>query len=402
MQIKINIDIISLFYNNEKIIKNYKKNIDNLKSHKYDFNFILIYNKSIDNTYEKLLELKNDYVKIINSFSNGCSLGKNIGIKNIREHTDYVLFLDSDFIIDISIIDEFLKNITSTIKYVSFYGGNIDNKKYIGGTFLDEDTTISDISEMKYLGGGCSMILYNIIKNNNLMFDEYYDPFIMQDVDFSFKVLKYVNIKKIKFNNKIKHLNSYTIKKFGNNFYKNQLIRNSIYIMNKYNILNKEILKDLDNFINLYFFNFLIKFFIDYNINTFENKGKTLLISNYTYLYFNDIDFYFEDLKNLNLLDFLVKNNITKIILDFSIFIKIYEQIKINNIIIEIILDLNNIQKNNFYLIKNISKIYTFFNIQQFILKIIFNNKIIVELVKYKKYNAENCFNILQYFFIII
>lgn len=254
------IDIISLFFNNEQIIKKYEENIIKLSNDKYNINFILVCNKSIDNTLHELNKLKKIYnnVTVILTNSNGCSLGKNTGILNSRPNSDYLLFLDSDITINSQCIDEYINSITHDVKYVSYFGGNIDNEKYIGGTFLNNDTVINNISEQRYLGGGCSLICNKLVNQHKLLFDVYYDPFIMQDVDFSFKVLSCAKIKNIKINNSnVSHLGSYTINQFKKGFYQCQLLRNSLYIMNKYDIFKKNILHDLTDFFVIY----IVKYF---------------------------------------------------------------------------------------------------------------------------------------------
>lgn len=388
MYSQIKIDIISLFMNNEKIIDNYRKNIINLSNNKkYDCNFILIYNNSTDNTFIKLHELINDNVKIINTKSNGCSLAKNVGIYNARNDCNYLFFLDSDFIIDLSVIDDLINNITDDIKYISFYGGKLDNQKYIGGNFIMDDVIIKDINDKKYLGGGCSLISNDIIKKYNLSFDEFFDPFIMQDVDFSFKVLKYCKIKKIKMNKNIIHLGAYTIKKFSQDFYKNQLLRNSLYFMNKYNLINFRIFEDLKDFINLNFFHVIINHFRGYDLIDYPNNGKTLLLTKYDYLQFDNVDFHHDNINNLK--SFIKNNNITTIIIDFIIYLENFNILQsIQNINIEIIIDVKDITKENYKKIFNVKKLYTFYNIYQFILKIIFN-KMTISLVTYKTVNIN-------------
>lgn len=387
--ISIKIDIISLFFNNEKIIKDYEKNIINLNNNNIQFN--LVYNNSIDNTLEELEKLtKYNNVKIIKTNSNGCSLGKNYGINNSRNDCDYLFFLDSDFIINNNCIDNLLDNITNEIKYVSYYGGNLDNKKYIGGTFLNDNEIINNIKQNKYLGGGCSLICKNIVKNNNLLFDVVYDPFIMQDVDFSFKLLEYTKLKKIKMNENIKHLGSYTINTFKKGFYQDQLLKNSIIFMNNYNILKEGIIKeDLKDFINIEIYEKMVNYYNDYNIIK-KKYNKTLLITDKNYYYFDNIDYYnnnSDDIKKI-----IIDNNIDRIIIDFNYYIEKYEIFNKLNIVIEIIFNLKDVDDGNYNMINNVSKIYTFSNIYELLLKNMFKN-IEIETLKYKKFNNINNIN---------
>jgi len=391
------IDIITPFYNNESIIDDYQENISILSECKtYDVQFILVCNKSIDNTYTKLIQNKKHNVQIISTHSNGCSLAKNVGLANVRFDSDFVLFLDSDFTINISIIDKLIANISSNVKYVSFYGGNIDNPKYIGGTFIIKDTIINNSNEMKYLGGGCSLIPYDVVKKYGLNFDEQFDPFIMQDVDFSFQVLKYYKIKKIALtqSDNISHICSKTISTFGSSFYKNQLLRNSIIFLNKYNILNNNIFSDLSDFININLFNTMIKYYSDYQLPSPPINKKTLLITKHNYLHFDNVNYYHESIDDLK--SFIDITYVSRLILDFSYFTKNYNFIQtLKNTSIEIILDLDHLNINNYKTLNNLSKIHTFFITHQYILKLIFNNKLPVTNLNYKSY--QNITNIINY-----
>ena len=58
--------------------------------------FILIDNKSEDDTYEKLINLgkKYDNIKVIKNIENGCASGRNLVLEKISSQTKYVLFLE--------------------------------------------------------------------------------------------------------------------------------------------------------------------------------------------------------------------------------------------------------------------------------------------------------------------
>ena len=376
----IKIDIISLFYNNEKIIKDYEKNINNLDL--YNIRFNLIYNNSNDNTYEELKKLeKYNNVSVYETNSNGCSLAKNLGIKVSRKDCNYLFFLDSDFIIESYCIDELLNNINEKIKYVGYYGGNIDNKKYISGSIIENEDIIINEKEKKFIGGGCSLICKELIIKNNLYFDEYYDPFIMQDVDFTFKVLKYSNIKKLKINEGIKHIGSYTIKQFGNEFYINQLRKNSIYFMNKYNLKSETILLDFMNMIDIRIYNQMYEYYKK-DIKYQNNNKEKILISKNKFYNFGNIKYY-GNIDDKNILD-----NDKDIIIDFILYLKNYELLKNKNI--SIILDLKDIDSKNYNKLKDVKCIYTFSELYILFLRLIFNDKKIRK-IKYKKFiNINN------------
>jgi hypothetical protein len=386
------IDIISLFFNNETIIHTYETNIIKLCNTHHDIQFILIYNESKDNTLFELNKLQKKYnnVIVILSNSNGCSLGKNIGIKSSREECDYLFFLDSDITIDSSCINECINNIYPDIKFVGYYGGNDTNNTYIGGSYIYDTTIINQFDKTKYITAGCSLICKQFIKTNNLWFDEYYDPFIMQDVDFSYQVLKYSKIKKLIENNAIKHKQSSTTGQFNKLFYNWQLLKNSIHIMNKFNINKYNIFSQtpLKQFINLNILDMVVRSYSNYSVKLYSNRGKTLLYTQYKYLHFDNIDYNYEDNMNINIDEFIKLNNITTIIIDFQYYLKIYDKILLTrNVNIELIFDLKYIDLNNFDKIHNIFKIYTFYTIHELLLKHIFKNIILILRVKYKLLN---------------
>lgn len=390
----MNIDIISLFFNNETIIHNYEKNIIKVCNTPHDIHFILIYNESKDNTLFELNKLQKIYnnVTVISSNSNGCSLGKNIGIKASRKECDYLFFLDSDITIDCSCIDECINNISQDIKFVGYYGGNDTNKIYIGGTYIYNTTIINQTDKTKYITAGCSLICKKFIKTNNLWFDEFYDPFIMQDVDFSYQVLKYSKIKKLIENNAIKHKQSSTTGQFNKLFYNWQLLKNSVYIMNKFNIYKPNIISKtpLNKFINLKCLDILVNCYSNYSVKLYSNRGKTMLYTQYKYLHFDNIDYKYDDTINNNIDEFIKLNNITTLIIDFQYYLQNYEKILlINNVNIELILDLKYIDLNNCNKLYKISKIHTFYTIYELLLKYIFNHSITVLPIKYNFFEKD-------------
>jgi hypothetical protein len=397
------IDIISLFYNNENIIEEYKTNIKSLQNQdNYDIYFILICNYSLDNTLNKLLELQNEFNNVIvkQTHNNGCSLGKNLGINSIREDSDYIFFLDSDFVIEVEHIKELLSYITDESKYVSYYGGNIDNKCYVGGTFIKKTRYIESTKENIYLGGGCSIICSKLVKKYNLQFDIYYDPFTLQDVDFSFNILKYTNLTKVLNNETIKHSESQTIKTFSENFYKQQLTKNSIYFYNKHNFFNENIFKKLKDLINLDFLKTMTDFYKNLKEKNENYECETFIYANKKY------HKYFENYKILEERDeyrsTLKLNKPFKILMDFETFMNEYDFLLQNGLVnntkidFEIVLDLKDINEDNFNKLGNVTKIYVFSDLYSLLLKHILNNKIKIQKLEIEKnlLNLKNMINI--------
>ena len=247
------IDVISVFYNNEDIINNYIHNIKILNSSRYDIVFHLINNNSSDDTNKKLEDTQKNFsnLYIYTNELNGCSSGRNIGLKSIRYDSNYVLFLDSDHIIyDKNILSTMIKNITNNIKYVGYYGGNLDDENYISGSLL-EDTTeyvLNKNTVNKYIGCGVSLIDTILINKYKIKFDENYDPFCIEDVDFCIMVNKHAKVKKLINNNKqIIHHKHSTTSKYDTKSKKKLLNKNSIYFKFKHCISNNYYNNILDN-----------------------------------------------------------------------------------------------------------------------------------------------------------
>jgi hypothetical protein len=172
-------------------------------------------------------------------------------------------------------------------------------------------------------------------------------------------------------NSEIKHLGSYTINKFRKDFYKEQLLRNSIIFMNKHNLFKFGVLDDLDKFINIEIYNKMLKYYENYEIKKIKQNNK-LLITKKNYYYFENINFYFDCVNNI--VDFISLNFIDTVIIDFNLYVNNYEILNVLDLNIEIILDLNDINFLNYNKFKNVSAIYTFSNIYELLLKNVFNN----------------------------
>ena len=86
------ISVVVLNYNNSKVIF---RCLDTLIAHNsYGYEVIVVDNCSGDGSYEKLIEDYSDRVKILRNTKNGCSSGRNLGVRN--SEGEYIVFLDSD------------------------------------------------------------------------------------------------------------------------------------------------------------------------------------------------------------------------------------------------------------------------------------------------------------------
>ena len=314
--------IVSIFYNNEDILDLYEKNFEILNNNIYDVYFNLVCNYSNDDTLNKLFDFINKYDKInvFETKTNGCSVARNMGINNCSSDTQYIIFLDSDFVISFDDMKILIDHLTINIKYVGYYGGKLDNKNYIGGNFINDDEVINSVDDKKYIGGGFSATDYNFLIQYNIRYDEYYDPFVISDVDFSFQILKYSNIKKITPSEKIIHLSSKTIKPMGNSIYGFQLEKNTIYFINKFNINYCDIISKIANINYRSFQRLKCKYKNNHNHNKFKSfelnnlfsqNNKINILTVYNNLFVsNELFNIIDDIVNLCSKDYLIIDNI--------------------------------------------------------------------------------------------
>ncbi len=185
---KNNISVIVLNYNNKNIIT---KCIDSLiKYNKYDYEIVVIDNGSVDGSYELLKEKYDKKISLYKNNKNGCSSGRNLAISKTKK--DYLLFLDSDQIVENqNWLDNYLKIINDN-NAISWAAGWFNKKGYAG--------QIADNYEMRcmppsmlyridvgYLGSGGMLISRKII-NETEGFDINYDPTGYEDTDISLQI----------------------------------------------------------------------------------------------------------------------------------------------------------------------------------------------------------------------
>jgi len=89
---KYDLSIITPIYNGEKYID---RCLESIKKNNINYEIIIINDGSTDNTINKLNQIKEKNIKIINLKENhGVSYARNIGIKEING--DYFTFIDID------------------------------------------------------------------------------------------------------------------------------------------------------------------------------------------------------------------------------------------------------------------------------------------------------------------
>lgn len=186
------ISVIILNHNNDKVIQ---KCIASLLRHnnRYQYEIIIVDNKSTDNSVENLSKNFGDKVKLIMNDKNGCSSGRNLGVKNANG--EYIVFLDSDqWVVSDLWLDAALWILENrkTVGAVSWGAGWFTTED-CRGPIVDyfENRAMSsellyrtDLSYLATSGFVMKKELFNTIGG----FDEYYDPTCFEDTDLSLAV----------------------------------------------------------------------------------------------------------------------------------------------------------------------------------------------------------------------
>ena len=189
-----NISVVVLNYNNKKVIFNA---VDTLLRYneRYNYEIIVVDNNSSDGSYEELLEKYSavSNVKIVRNSKNGCSSGRNLGVRNSTHN--YILFLDSDeWILNKYFIDNYIKILENdkNIGAVGWSAGWFNKEgyayKYIAWyPFNFMPPHILYRKDIGYLAT-CGFIINKELFNKIGGFDEFYDPTCYEDTDLSLKV----------------------------------------------------------------------------------------------------------------------------------------------------------------------------------------------------------------------
>ena len=186
-----NISVVILNYNNKGIVDRCIDSI--LENNKfYNCKILVVDNQSSDGSYEVLGEKYKDKIVLLRNSKNGCSSGRNLGVKSVN--TEYVLFLDSDqWVLHEYWLDPYIE---------IFKNKDIDSVGWAGGwlgptgqAYLSVDDMPNRYthkkkiyrSDIDYIGSGgmmMSVALFNEIDG----FDINYDPTAYEDTDISFKI----------------------------------------------------------------------------------------------------------------------------------------------------------------------------------------------------------------------
>lgn len=190
-----NISIIILNYNNMSCILDC---IDSLLrySKRYKYEIIVVDNGSKDGSYESLIERGyGNKVKLLQNSKNGCSSGRNIGIRAAKN--DYILMLDSDqFVLHERWLDCYLDIMHGAGKKVGAIGWAAG---FIRTNKRDTTPIVDDFpyrympanglyrTNIDYLGSGGFFAKAKLLADVG-MFDEVFDPTCYEDTDLSFAI----------------------------------------------------------------------------------------------------------------------------------------------------------------------------------------------------------------------
>lgn len=187
------LSVVILNYNNMNVIG---RCVDTLLAHRGHANYeiIVVDNQSKDGSYEMLKEKYADQIVLVRNNKNGCSSGRNLGVKHASGK--YLCFLDSDQWV---ISDLWLENAIYLLEEIAdagavgwaagwFAPGQVAGP--IGDNYANRGIRNSRLScrkDIAYLGSG-GMILRKELFEQIEGFDEQYDPTCFEDTDFSLKI----------------------------------------------------------------------------------------------------------------------------------------------------------------------------------------------------------------------
>ncbi len=242
-----NISVVTLNYNNANVIF---RCVDTLlkNNERYNYEIIVVDNQSSDGSYEELKKQYKDNksVKILRNSKNGCSSGRNLGVKNASK--DYIVFLDSDeWILHKYWLDNYIDIYTKDLNVGAIgWGAGWFNKKGFAYHVVDSYAfrymppcclTRPDIGYLATCGFLISKKLFNEIEG----FDEAYDPTCYEDTDLSLKVRN--SGKEIYYSPYlgVGHLPHQTTKS-GSAAHEKLITEKGIYFIDKWSKINKDLI----------------------------------------------------------------------------------------------------------------------------------------------------------------
>lgn len=187
-----NLSIIILNYNNKNVIT---KCVDTLLefNSRYNYEIVVVDNQSKDGSFELLEKKYKDKIKLVRNEKNGCSSGRNLGVKTASK--DYILFLDSDeWILHKYWLDNYTNLLLNNndIGAIAWNAGWFNNsgrayKVVDGFDYRYMEPNMLARCDIGYLAT-CGFIMKKSLFNKIKGFDLNYDPTCYEDTDLSLKI----------------------------------------------------------------------------------------------------------------------------------------------------------------------------------------------------------------------
>ncbi len=186
------LSVVVLNYNNKGIID---KCVDSLLqwNDRYGYEIVVVDNQSTDGSFEQLTAKYNNRINLVRNRKNGCSSGRNLGVKASKG--DYILFLDSDqWATNAHWLDSYLYICSTAESFgaVAWNGGWFD--RYAAGYMIADNYAYRSMppsalyrNDLGYLAT-CGFLMSKSLFEEIDGFDEYYDPTCYEDRDLSVKI----------------------------------------------------------------------------------------------------------------------------------------------------------------------------------------------------------------------
>lgn len=187
------ISVVVLNYNNMEVIR---KCVDSLLMYngRYSYEIIVVDNGSTDGSFEMLKKEYDGRIRLLRNDRNGCSSGRNLGVKNATG--DILCFLDSDqWVIHDYWLDSALELLETEEKIGAVgWGAGWFGLQKIAGMTVDElecrgikYASVWYRKDIAYLGTD-GMLMKKALFEEIGGFDEFYDPTCFEDTDLSLKI----------------------------------------------------------------------------------------------------------------------------------------------------------------------------------------------------------------------
>lgn len=187
------ISIIILNHNNMKVIFRCVSSLLAFNE-RYNCEIIVVDNASTDGSYEELERQYGDKIVLVKNPKNGCSSGRNLGVR--AAHGEFLFFLDSD---QWAISESYLDNAIEILQREQHIGAvgwaaGWFSPGACTGPIADyypnraiESPQILFRTDIAYLGSG-GLLLKKSLFDEIGGFDESYDPTCFEDTDLSLKI----------------------------------------------------------------------------------------------------------------------------------------------------------------------------------------------------------------------